>query len=281
MFRTIRTLLVVGFTMVLLVACATETAAPAGEKEPGGEALMLATTTSTDDSGLLNYILPDFEAKHGAQVYVVGVGTGQALTLGRDGNADVVLVHDRAREDSFMAEGHGVRREDVMYNDFVIVGPEADPAGVQGMTIVAEAFRRIADSQSTFISRGDESGTHGKEMTVWRSAGIEPAGGWYLSAGQGMGDVLTMAEEELAYTLSDRATYLSRVRDGFDLVIVVEGDPVLFNSYGVMAVNPDKGDHIQADLANQFIDWLISGETKEMIGTFGVAEFGVPLFVPQ
>ena len=282
MKRTIRILMVALFAMLLLVACATETQEPAAETGGSdGGVLMLATTTSTDDSGLLAYILPDFEARYGVRVDVVAVGTGQALTLGMDGNADVVLVHDRAREDAFMAEGHGVRREDVMYNDFVIVGPEDDPAGVAGMTDVSEAFRRIADSESTFISRGDESGTHGKENAVWSAAGIEPSGGWYVSAGQGMGDVLTMAEEQLAYTLSDRATYLSRLTDGFDLVIVVEGDPILFNPYGVMAVNPDKGAHIQADLADQFIDWLISEETKAMIGEFGVAEFGAPLFVPE
>ncbi len=282
MKRTIRILMVALFAMLLLVACATETQEPAAETGGSdGGVLMLATTTSTDDSGLLAYILPDFEARYGVRVDVVAVGTGQALALGMDGNADVVLVHDRAREDTFMAEGHGVRREDVMYNDFVIVGPEDDPAGVRGMTDVSEAFRRIADSESTFISRGDESGTHGKENAVWSAAGIEPSGGWYVSAGQGMGDVLTMAEEQLAYTLSDRATYLSRLTDGFDLVIVVEGDPILFNPYGVMAVNPNKGAHIQADLADQFIDWLISEETKAMIGEFGVAEFGAPLFVPE
>jgi tungstate transport system substrate-binding protein len=214
-------------------------------------------------------------------VDVVAVGTGQALALGMDGNADVVLVHDRAREDTFMAEGHGVRREDVMYNDYVIVGPESDPAGVRGMTDVAAAFRMIADSQSTFISRGDDSGTHGKEKAVWKAAGVEPAGDWYVSAGQGMSDVLTMAEEQLAYSLSDRATYLSRVIGGYSLVIVVEGDPVLFNPYGVMAVNPDKGPHIQVDLAQQFIGWLVSDQTKALIATFGVAEFGAPLFTPQ
>ncbi len=297
MLRMIRVLLVLVCAVALLAACTTaETPAPAtveaepvAEAEPTteppadeeGQTLMLATTTSTYDSGLLGFILPDFEAKYGVKVDVVAVGTGQALTLGMDGNADVLLVHDRAREDKFMAEGHGVRREDVMYNDFVIVGPESDPAGISGMTDVAEAFAMIAESQSTFVSRGDDSGTHGKEKSVWAAAGIEPAGDWYISAGQGMSDVLTMSEEQLAYTLSDRATYLSRVKDGFDLVIVVEGDPILLNPYGVMAVNPDKGEHIQADLANQFIDWLISPETKALIGEFGVAEFGAPLFTPQ
>lgn len=297
MSRAMRFLLVLVCALALLTACAApeETAAPTAEAQPTtaaeptaeeapaeeGKTLLLATTTSTDDSGLLGYILPVFEQEYGVKVDVVAVGTGQALTLGMDGNADVLLVHDRAREDAFMAEGHGVRREDVMYNDFVIVGPESDPAGIAGMTDVTAAFAKIAESESTFISRGDDSGTHGKEKSVWAAAGIEPAGDWYVSAGQGMSDVLTMAEEQQAYTLSDRATYLARLKEGLDLVIVVEGDPVLFNPYGVIAVNPDKGEHIQAELANQFIDWLISPETKALIAEYGVAEFGAPLFTPQ
>jgi tungstate transport system substrate-binding protein len=297
MLRTLRYLLVFVCALALLTACAApeEAAAPTAEAQPTtaveptveeapageGKTLLLATTTSTYDSGLLGYILPHFEQEYGVTVDVVAVGTGQALTLGMDGNADVLLVHDRAREDAFMAEGHGVRREDVMYNDFVIAGPEADPAGIAGMTDVATAFAEIAETESTFISRGDDSGTHGKEMSVWAAAGIEPTGDWYVSAGQGMSDVLTMAEEQEAYTLSDRATYLARLKEGLSLAIVVEGDPVLFNPYGVMAVNPDKGEHIQVDLANQFIDWLISTETKALIGEYGVAEFGAPLFVPQ
>jgi tungstate transport system substrate-binding protein len=243
--------------------------------------MILATTTSTDDSGLLDYILPDFTAKTGVTVEVVAVGTGQAITLGQDGNADVLLVHDRAREDAYMADGHGTRREDVMYNDFVIVGPESDPAGIAGTTDVAAAFAKIAETGSTFISRGDDSGTHGKEKKIWAAAGIEPAGDWYVSAGQGMSDVLTMTEEQLGYTISDRATYLSRVLTGYTLGIVVEGDPVLFNPYGVMDVNPAKGAHIKGDYAQQFIDWITSAETKELIGSFGVEEFGAPLFTPQ
>jgi tungstate transport system substrate-binding protein len=206
--------------------------------------LILATTTSTQDSGLLDFILPDFESQAGVKVDVIAVGTGQALQLGEDGNADVLLVHARAREDEFMAAGHGVRREDVMYNDFVIVGPEPDPAGIQGMTNAAEAFQMIADAQAPFVSRGDDSGTHTKEKSIWSAAGIEPAGDWYISAGQGMGEVLTMSNEQQAYTLSDRATYLARTIEGTDLVILVEGDPVLFNPYGVIAVNPNKGAHI-------------------------------------
>jgi tungstate transport system substrate-binding protein len=243
--------------------------------------LVLATTTSTDDSGLLKYILPDFEAKYNARVEVIAVGTGQALELGRNGDADVVLVHARSQEDAFVADGDGVNRQDVMYNDFVIVGPSDDPAGIRGMTDAATAFARLAETGSTFVSRGDNSGTHTKEKTIWTKAGVEPAGDWYISAGQGMGAVLTMANEQLAYTLSDRATYLARTLEGIDLVILVEGDPLLFNPYGVIAVNPDQHPNVNYDLAMQFIQWITSIETQKLIESFGVAEFGQPLFTPD
>ena len=241
--------------------------------------LILATTTSTEDSGLLNVILPDFREKFNVDIDVIAVGTGQALTLGQDGNADVLLVHARAREDEFMDAEHGVRREDVMYNDFVIIGPESDPAGIMGLTDAAEAMKMIAESESPFISRGDESGTHTKELSVWKAAGIEPSGAWYISAGQGMGEVITMADEQQAYTLSDRATYLARSLAGLELVVVTEGDPVLFNPYGVIAVNPNKNPNIHIDLANQFIDWIVSLPTQEKISEFGVTEFGQSLFI--
>jgi tungstate transport system substrate-binding protein len=267
-------------------AAVEPTTAPAAEptaEPPSGEAqtLILATTTSTENSGLLAYLLPDFEEEYNVQVDVIAVGTGQALEMGENGDADVLLVHARAREDAFMEAGHGVRREDVMYNDFVIVGPEADPAGIQGMTNAAKALAAIAADEAPFVSRGDDSGTHTKEKAIWAAAEIEPAGDWYISAGQGMGAVLTMADEQQAYTLSDRATYLARTLEGTELVILVEGDPILFNPYGVIAVNPDKGEHIKVGLANAFIDWLISVETQEMIGQFGVEEFGAPLFTPD
>jgi tungstate transport system substrate-binding protein len=264
------------------------TESPVEEPEPaeeqsdrGAVKLILATTTSTNDSGLLDYILPDFESETGAEVDVIAVGTGQALSLGENGDADVLLVHARAREDAFMDAGHGVRREDVMYNDFVIVGPPDDPAGIQGLENAAEAFLAIAEAEAPFVSRGDDSGTHTKEKSVWEAAGIVPEGDWYISAGQGMGAVLTMADEQQAYTLSDRATYLARTLEGTDLVIQVEGDPILFNPYGVIAVNPEKNPEIQADLANAFIDWLISVPVQEKIGGFGLEDFGQPLFVPD
>jgi tungstate transport system substrate-binding protein len=266
--------LVVVLVGFVLTACA-------GEDTGEPQSMILATTTSTEDSGLLTAILPDFEEQYNVDVEVIAVGTGQALTLGEDGNADVLLVHARAREDAFMEQGHGTRREDVMYNDFVIVGPGDDPAGIEGMSDAAAAFAQIAKTESPFVSRGDDSGTHTKEKTIWAAAGIEPTGDWYNSAGQGMGAVLTIADEEQAYTLSDRATYLARTLEGTDLVILVEGDPILFNPYGVMAVNPDKGDHIKADLAQQFVDWLISVPTQEKIAEFGVEEFGAPLFTPD
>jgi tungstate transport system substrate-binding protein len=263
-------------------APAEPTSAPTAEPPPAKtQDLILATTTSTQDSGLLDYLLPFFEEQYDVRVDVIAVGTGQAIELGEKGDADVLLVHARAKEDAFMEAGHGVRREDVMYNDFVIVGPETDPAGIKGMADAAEAFETIAEAQVTFISRGDDSGTHTKEKSIWTAAAIEPSGDWYVSSGLGMGEVLTMADEQQAYTLSDRATYLARTLEGTDLVILVEGDPILFNPYGVIAVNPDKGPHIKAELANTFIDWLVSVPTQEKIGQFGVAEFGAPLFTPD
>jgi tungstate transport system substrate-binding protein len=259
------------------------TAPPAAQAAQPAEStkLILATTTSTENSGLLAYLLPDFEAEQGVTTEVIAVGTGQALKLGEDGNADVLMVHARAREDAFMDAGHVLRREDLMYNDFVIVGPSSDPAGIKGMQKAPEALAKIAGAQAPFVSRGDDSGTHTKEEAIWSDAGLEPSGDWYISAGQGMGAVLTMADEQEAYTLSDRATYLARTLEGTELVILVEGDSILFNPYGVMAVNPDKNPQINNELANQFIDWLVSLPTQEKISKFGVEEFGAPLFTPD
>lgn len=264
-------------------AAAQPTAVPTEGPQESTESqnLILATTTSTENSGLLGYLLPEFEEEYNTTVDVIAVGTGQAMKLGEDGNADVLMVHARSREDAFMDAGHGVRREDLMYNDFVIVGPPGDPVGIQGMNEASAAFKEIAVAEAPFVSRGDDSGTHTKEKAIWEAAGIEPSGDWYISAGQGMGAVLTMADEQQAYTLSDRATYLARTLEGTELVILVEGDPILFNPYGVIAVNPDKGSHIKIDLANTFIDWLISVPTQEKIAQFGVAEFGAPLFTPD
>jgi tungstate transport system substrate-binding protein len=282
-----------GLTLsMLLAACApaatvapVATAVPVTQAPtaPAASVLRLATTTSTQDSGLLEYLLPDFERLVGVKIDVVAVGTGQAIKLGEDGNADVLLVHARAQEDAFMKAEHGVRREDVMYNDFVIIGPENDPAGIGGMGSAADALKQLAAKQAKFISRGDKSGTHSKELAIWKAAGVEPAGGWYQSAGQGMGAVLNVAQEQQAYTISDRATYLVRQKQDLKLVVLVEGDKTLFNPYGVIVVNPAKNDAIKAntELANRFVDWLIAAETQEKIAQFGVQDFGQPLFVPD
>jgi tungstate transport system substrate-binding protein len=266
-----------------LAAGCTPAAAPAAPTIRAGtpDRLILATTTSTQDSGLLDYLLPLFEQEFNTSVDVIAVGTGQALQLGKDGNADVLLVHARAQEDAFMKEGHGTRREDVMYNDFIILGPQADPAGIKGMASAVEAFKKIAGAQATFVSRGDKSGTHTKELGIWKSAGITPEGDWYVSAGQGMGEVLTMAAEQQAYTFSDRATYLARTKSGLALEILVEKDKSLLNPYGVIAVNPNKGAQINADLAAKFIDWIVSVPVQEKIEQFGKEEFGQSLFVPD
>lgn len=243
--------------------------------------LILATTTSTYDSGLLDYIIPDFEETYNAEVDVVAVGTGQALALGESGDTDVLLVHARAREDAFVESGNGLIRYAVMYNDFVIVGSADDPAGIMGMENAAEAFAQIAETKSLFVSRGDDSGTHTKEKGIWEAAGINPDenGSWYNSAGQGMGAVLTMSDELQGYTLSDRATYLAQVAEGLSLQIVVEGDPILFNPYGVIPINPEMHPNINAELGQAFAHWLISPETQDLIASFEVN--GNQLFVPD
>ena len=262
--RTIWTFVALMLVLALVGGCkpaSTPTPVPEVQK------LVLATTTSTYDSGLLDHLLPGFEAKYNAKVEVIAVGTGQAIKTAEQGDADVILVHARAKEDKFVADGYGVNRQDVMYNDFVILGPEDDPASVRRMTDAAAAFAKIAEAQTPFASRGDESGTHSKEKAVWAEAGIEPRGDWYLSLGQGMGATLTFANEKGAYTLTDRGTYLSR-KEGLGLPVLVEGDAVLFNPYGVIAVNPEKHSHVKYDLAMKFIEWLTSVDTQEEIGGF-------------
>jgi tungstate transport system substrate-binding protein len=264
---------------LLLAAC--------GGGEP--EVLRLATTTSTEDSGLLEAILPAFEEEFNAQVNVVAVGTGQAIALGEAGDADVILVHARSQEDAFLEAGHGTARYDVMYNDFIIVGPTADPANIRGLTLASEALTAIADSAASFASRGDDSGTHTKERSLWVSAGLpaDPEAGWFNSLGQGMGDTLQFANEAGAYTLTDRATYLALQENLPNLEIFVGGssideneDPALLNPYGVIPVNPDKG-NINNDLAADFVTWITSLETQEAIAEFGRDTFGQPLFFPN
>ena len=231
--------------------------------------LRLATTTSTENSGLLKAILPKFEAASGLKVQVISVGTGKAMKLGENGDVDVLLVHSRPDEDRFVAQDFGVGRRDVMYNDFVLVGPKEDPAKVRGMRDVVAAFRRIHDTRSVFVSRGDDSGTDRMEKSYWAEAGQRPQGRQYLSAGQGMGEVLTMAGHLGAYTLTDRATY-GAYRARIGLEILVEGDARMFNPYGVIAVNPARYPEVNHRGAMQLIEWLTGAEGRRAIGDFRV-----------
>lgn len=248
--------------------------------------IILATTTSTKDSGLLDEILPVFEEESGYTVDVVSVGSGEAMTMGENGEADVLLVHSPAAEEEYVAGGHADEdgRMDVMYNDFVIIGPEADPAGVSANAAddAIAAFEDIMNSQSTFVSRADESGTHSKELSIWEAAGLTPSGDWYVEAAAGMGDVITMADEMSGYTLADRATWLN-VGGDTALTILCEKDPsgTLYNQYGVICVNPDKNENINHEGAKAFQEWIVSDETQQLIGEYGVEEYGEALFVPN
>jgi tungstate transport system substrate-binding protein len=239
--------------------------------------LRLATTTSTENTGLLDALNPSFERRHGVFVDVIPTGTGKALRLGENGDVDVVLVHAPDLERAFVDAGFGISRLPVMHNDFVIVGPPADPAGIRSASSPADALARIASARATFVSRGDESGTHVKEKELWRRAGITPAGEWYLSVGQGMGAVLTIAEDRQAYTLSDRGTYLA-YRD-LDLRVLHEGAPELHNPYHVIVVNPRRHPHVNADLAQRYADYLRGPEGQRIIREFRVG--GEPLFFPD
>lgn len=241
--------------------------------------LKLATTTSTATSGLLDYLLPKFEAKCGCKVNVIAVGTGKALKLGEDGNVDVVLVHARPAEDAFVAAGHGVDRRDVMYNDFVLIGPNNDPAGIRNQKDVLEAMKRIATRQWKFVSRGDDSGTDQMERSYWKALNIQPAGQrWYFSAGQGMGEVLMMSGEMRAYTLTDRGTYIS-FKDKIGLPILMQGDARMFNPYGIIAVNPKKYPKSNYQGATELINWITSPDGQKLIGDFKVG--GEQLFTPS
>jgi len=240
--------------------------------------IRLATTTSTDNSGLLEALLPSFTARTGVEVDVIAVGTGKALALGENGDVDVVLVHAPSRERAFVNAGHGVNRRYVMYNDFVILGPPDDPAGISGMSNSSDAFSRIAGSRGVFISRGDDSGTNIKEKAIWASAGIEPAGDWYREAGQSMAAVLVMASEVRGYTLADRGTWLA-MKKQLNLRVLMEGDPPLFNPYSVIAVNPRRHPGVHYLESMLFIAWLTSPEGIRLIGDFGID--GEVLFIPE
>lgn len=268
----------------LLSGCAAPATVPAGVP-----ILRLATTTSTHDSGLLGAILPAFEDSFGARVDVIAVGTGQALEIGKSGDVDVVLVHNQALEDAFVADGYGLGREPVMFNDFVLVGPTDDPADIAGADSAGQALTRIYNSESRFISRADDSGTYARELTLWEEAGVSPSltDDWYYPIGQGMGETLFFAEEKQAYTLTDRATFLKLADDLPGLRIQFGGetiadnpDPALQNPYGVIQVTPQDPDSPQAALAWSFVEWITSLEAQTRISTFGADRFGQPLFYP-
>jgi tungstate transport system substrate-binding protein len=253
-------------------------AAAAPATPPANPQVILATTTSTQDSGLLDVLVPLFEKETGYHVKPIAVGAGAAMKLGQQGEADVLLVHSPKDEAAFMAAGYGVNRHLVMYNDFVIVGPADDPAGIHGLPAL-EAMKRIAAKQATFVSRGDDSGTNKLELSLWQQAGITPKGSWYVESGTGMGDTLNLANERRAYTITDRGTYLA-LKQRLDLPILVEGDPVLINIYHVIAVNPARYKTINAAGAQAFIDFLLDPATQKVIGDFGREKYGQPLFTP-
>jgi tungstate transport system substrate-binding protein len=268
---TIRRLLIGFFIALALVGGAT-----AQDKS-----ILVASTTSTQDSGLFGYLLPLFKAKTGIEVKVVALGTGQALDTARRGDADVVFVHAKPEEEKFLAEGFGVKRHPVMYNDFVLIGPRSDPAGVAKSKDIVAALRTLKAKEQSFISRGDRSGTHLAELKLWKDAGIDiekDKGAWYKAIGQGMGAALNTAAASDSYVLADRGTWLSFKNKG-DLAIVVQGDKRLFNQYGVMLVNPAKHPHVKKDLGQQFVDWLVSPEGQRAIAGYKIG--GEQLFFPN
>jgi tungstate transport system substrate-binding protein len=243
--------------------------------------IILATTTSTQDSGLLDVLLPIFEKKTGYFVKTIAVGSGQAMAMGQKGEADVLLVHSPAAEKKFIAEGYGINRRLIMHNDFIIVGPSEDPAKIKGLKSSAESFKKIASAMALFLSRSDKSGTHVKEMDIWKAAGIKPEGEkWYQQTGLGMGQTLNVAAEKKGYTLADRGTYLA-LKKNLGLDILVEGDAILLNIYHVIEVNPAKWSKINVAGGKAFADFMVSKETQDIIKTFGVDKFGSPLFFPD
>ena len=279
-------LLTVAFLFLLsLAGCANKSPEPAAEENEAAKTadVILATTTSTQDSGLLDVLIPEFEKQSGYKVKTVAVGTGAALAMGEKGEADVLLVHAPAAEKELVDSGAGINYQLVMHNDFIIIGPEDDPAKISGLKTASEALKKIAESGSMFISRGDDSGTHKKELSIWKSAGITPeAGATYQETGQGMGQTLNIAEQKSGYTLTDRATYLAQKKN-LSLVILVEGEKSLLNIYHVMQVNPEKFPdlNINAKGAQAFVEFMVSSDTQKMISTFGVDEYGEQLFTPD
>lgn len=261
---------------LVLAACGDDDDSAQSDAGTDKGQMILATTTSTQDSGLLDELVLSFQDESGCSVKTIAVGSGEALELGEKGNADVLLVHSPESEQEYMDGGHGVSRKAVMHNDFIVVGPQDDPAGIKGAESAAAAFTSIAKAEAPFASRADESGTHTKELSIWEAAGIEPKGSWYIETGQGMGETITIASQKQAYTLSDRGTYLAT--DNLDLDLLVEGGEDLLNPYHVIVV---KAEGTNRGCAEEFSDWITSPETQDDIGRFGVAEFGEPLFVPD
>jgi tungstate transport system substrate-binding protein len=264
---------------ILWLAAVGLLSAPTGQSLAQSTVVILSTTTSTQDSGLLDVLVPMFEGKTGLSVKTVSVGTGQALALAARGEADVTLAHAPGLEKKYVEDGKMSNRRLVMYNDFVIVGPPDDPAKVKGLPRAVDALRRIAESQSRFVSRGDRSGTHVLEQALWRQAGVEPKGVWYIESGQGMGQTLGIANERRAYTLTDRGTYLA-FQKRVDLPILVEKDRPLLNIYSVMEVNPANGPRVNVAGGRAFAEFMLAPETQAVIKAFGVDRYGQPLFVP-
>lgn len=254
-----------------------------GQSEPqiqGNNEIILATTTSTQDSGLLDYLLPVFQEDTGYIVKTIAVGTGKALAMAEEGNADVLLVHAPTAEKELLDEGFGINRTLVMHNDFIIVGPGDDPAGVKGIQSPLEALGKISESGAAFVSRGDDSGTHKMELAYWSDLGITPAGSWYLESGQGMGNTLRIASEKSGYTLTDRATFLVN-RVFLDLEILVQGDPSFLNIYHVIEVNPEKWPNVNQAGAQAFASFLVAADTQDLISTYGIDRYSQPLFFPD
>ncbi|MBE0448077.1 MAG: substrate-binding domain-containing protein [Actinobacteria bacterium] len=284
-FTSVLVIIALSLTVFAVVGCSANQKAavkPSGstEKPVNKGTVILATTTSTRDTGLLDILLPAFTKKTGITVIPVAVGTGEALKMGERGDVDVLLVHSRKSEDEFMAKGFGKVRKDVMHNDFVLIGPKNDPARTKEATSAAQAFGMIASKGAVFVSRGDDSGTHKKELKIWEKAEVKPAGAWYISTGQGMAATIRIADEKQGYTLADRGTYLVQKKN-IDLAIVLEKKTDLLNPYGVIAVNPDKFPKVNYKGSMEFVDFIISTEGQEIIRDFGKDKYGEPLFMPD
>jgi tungstate transport system substrate-binding protein len=267
------------FAVGILAGCGTKPAQQPTTPQPAVKDLILATTTSTQDSGLLDVLKPIFEQKTGYNLKIISVGSGAALEMGNKGEADVLLVHSPAAEKALVDSGVGINYQLVMHNDFIVVGPTNDPAAIKGSTSV-DAFKKIAAQKATFVSRGDKSGTNTKELAIWKTAGITPEGSWYLISGTGMGATLNIANEKQGYTLADRATYLAQ-KANFKLDILSEGDKDLLNIYHVMQVSPEKFSKVNKDGAKAFVDFMIAPDTQKAIGEFGKDKYGQSLFIPD